>query len=264
MATDISSLMVIRDVTPDITTLSIPVDFLGGRARVGGRATVVRLQTGSLAVFSAVHLTPEVRAKLQSLGTVRYIVALNIQHHLHISAWAREFPDAHVVGMEGLPEKREQKPETAGVHFGTVFSAENKSSLRISDEFDAEFSYEYLEASMNKEIVFLHKPTRTLIEGDVIFNLPCKEQYSRTDEGSSGLLNKLLVHMFQTSGSLDWQRRILWYGASKATRASVGESLKTIERWEFDRIIPCHGDTIETGGKAVFEGIAKMYLDSQN
>ncbi len=210
-------------------------------------------------------MTEEARKKVQSLGTLRYIVALNIEHHLHISAWAKAFPEAKVVGMEGLPEKREQNPETSGIPFGTVFTTENKSSTTISAEFDEEFDYEYIDASMNKEIVFLHKPSATLIEGDIVFNLPATEQYSRTKEGAtSGLVNKLIGHFFQATGNLGWQRRILYYGAAKDTRARFGESLKRIGSWQFERIIPCHGDVIETGGRHVFDGIAKLYLDEQN
>jgi hypothetical protein len=93
--------MVIRDVVPGVTTLSVP--FLRfGLIKIGGRATVgmhpirssrphsislhcssnrgsqgkkystdnliVKLTSGSLAVFSPVALTPTVHSKLQTLG----------------------------------------------------------------------------------------------------------------------------------------------------------------------------------------------------
>jgi hypothetical protein len=35
---------------------------------------------------------------------------------------------------------------------------------------------------------------------------------------------------------------------------------KTVSGWDFDRIIPCHGDVIETGGKAKWDKVYDWYL----
>lgn len=48
-----------------------------------------------------------------------------------------------------------------------------------------------------------------------------------------------------------WQKRFLWYVAVK-DRVAFGNSAKRIMTWGFDRVVPCHGDVIETGGKDVF------------
>ncbi|KAK7626625.1 hypothetical protein IWX48DRAFT_621409, partial [Phyllosticta citricarpa] len=56
--------MVIRDVVPNvITTCSVPFARFG-HIKIGGRGTIVRLQNGSLAVFSPVALTEEVKKKV--------------------------------------------------------------------------------------------------------------------------------------------------------------------------------------------------------
>lgn len=189
---DPAAAMVIRDVVPGITTLSVPFE-LAGRVKTGGRGTLVRLSTSSLAIFSPVYLTPEVRAKIESLGTLRYIVALNIEHHLFISSWVEAFPTADVICMEGLPEKRAKNEAMKGVKFTHVFMSQSKTSMKISAEFDSEFQYEFLNSHQNKELVFLHQPTRTVIEADLIFNLPATEQYSKTGKAAdSGFLQNLL------------------------------------------------------------------------
>lgn len=41
-------------------------------------------------------------------------MAPNFEHHLNISAWSAEFPDAMVIGVEGLPEKREKTKRRKG------------------------------------------------------------------------------------------------------------------------------------------------------
>ena len=69
----------IREVIPrTITTLSVPFSRFG-RIKIGGRGTIVRLQNGSLAVFSPVALTDEVKQKVAELGEVKYITALDIE-----------------------------------------------------------------------------------------------------------------------------------------------------------------------------------------
>ena len=247
-----TSFMVIREVTPSITTLSVPFTLPGG-VKAGGRGTIVRLSTGSLAVFSAVTLTREVQAKVESMGRLRYIVALNIEHHLSISSWAKAFPDADVIGMEGLPEKREKNEGTKGVRFKHVFTVQNKKRMSISAEFDAEFEYEYIDSHQNKELVFMHKSTGTLMAADLIFNLPAIEQYSKSEENpNSGLLTKLSGNLLHTRGDVLWQKRILWYVSCSNNREGFAESAKRIHEWDFERIIPCHGDVIETGGKNIF------------
>lgn len=164
--------------------------------------------------------------------------------------------------MEGLPEKREADPETAGTIFTWVFSPKNKSTLKISSEFDAEFDYEYVDGHLNKELVFCHKPERTLIQADLIFNLPADEQYSKTGESaSSGLLTKLFSSFQNTKGTAALQKRFIWYVASGGDRDAFTRSIRRIDSWDFDRIIPCHGDVIETAGKDIFRKVLVWHLE---
>lgn len=260
---DPAKVMVIRDITPTITTLSVP--FLRfGLIKIGGRGTIVKLKTGSLAVFSPVALTPEVKSKVQSMGTMKYIVAPDFEHHIFVSSWAKEYPLAEVIGMEGLPEKREQDEATKGIKFAHVFSAKNKRDMRISPEFDDEFDYEYVHSHQNKELVFLHKPTKTMIEADLLFNLPATEQYSRSgQDATSGLFTKLFGSLMNTRGDMIWQKRVLWYGPGGKDRAGFGESAKILNTWDFDRIIPCHGDVIETGGKGILQRATAWFVDGK-
>jgi hypothetical protein len=78
--------MVIRKITPDIITCSTP--FLRfGKFAIGGRGTIVRLATGNLAVFSPVALTETVKKESEALGPVKYLVALDQEHHIFLESW---------------------------------------------------------------------------------------------------------------------------------------------------------------------------------
>ncbi|KAL8393952.1 hypothetical protein RB595_003642 [Gaeumannomyces hyphopodioides] len=254
-----ASTTVIRDVAPGITLFSVPLTM--GVLKLGGAMTAVKLSTsGALAVVSPIALSDDVRAKLASLGgEVRYLVSPNREHHVHISAWASAFPGAHVVVAEGLPEKREARAETRGTTYGTIFTAANKAGARIGADFDADLDCEYVDGSRNRELVLLHRASRTLIEGDVVFNLPAREAFSASGvDPAAGLVGRLAGAVLQTA-SPGWQRRVSWYAAA-SDKARFAESVKRINGWEFDRIIPCHGDVIESGGKKVFADIFEPYL----
>ena len=260
---DPAKVMVIRDLTPNLTTFSTP--FLRfGRIKIGGRGTLVKLQSGNLAVFSPVALTDDVKSTVASKGTLKYIVAPDIEHHIFISAWAAAYPDAEVIGMEGLPEKREGDPATRGVKFHHVFSAQNKLDLRVGAEFDREFDYEYVHSHGNKELAFVHKPSRTLIEADLLFNLPATEQFSKAGvPANSGLLTKLFGSIMNTRGDMVWQKRFLWYAGGGKDRQGFAQSAARMHKWDFDRIVPCHGDVIETGGKQKWDTLMEWFLEGQ-
>jgi len=218
-----------------------------------------------------VALTPEAKAKVDSLGgQVRYIVALDIEHHIFISDWAKAYPEATIIGPEGLPEKRTKmhaSPENSNVgeeSFATVFTKPNKREIRISPDFDADFEYEYVDAHPNKEIVFFYKPDGVLIQADLMFNLPAEEQYSRVPEAEkpqhAGILAKTFMALQSTAGDAKWQKRFLWHAASRSDRGGFNESMKRIEGWGFDTIVPCHGETVVGGGKALFEKVFEAHL----
>ncbi|KAH3006994.1 hypothetical protein KXV73_008790 [Aspergillus fumigatus] len=261
---DPSKVMVISKVTPEITTFSVPFSRFG-LFKIGGRGTLVKLRTGSLAVISPVALTPEVQQIIASEGgKVQYIIAPDIEHHLHITTWKRAFPDAQILAPEGLYEKRKTSrsyPDDPA--FDHIFTKDGKHSLSISDEFHADFEVEYMDGHGNREIILCHKPSRTLIEADLLFNLPCKEQYAQSEESpTAGLLNRAFISLLQATASPPTaHRRFAWYVLSKQDRASFAESVRRIYNWDFDRVIPCHGDVIENRGKEVFRSVFEWFLE---
>lgn len=220
----------------------------------------MKLSSGNLAVFSPVALTEDTRTKVVEFGgNVRYIIALDFEHHLFISEWATAFPDAVIVGPDGLQEKRatQDDPRVGNEKFDVVFNKQVKSSIKISDDFDTDFEYEYVDGHSNRELVFHYKPDKALIEADLLFNLPAIEQYSRLPESEmpkSGLLDKLFTTIQSPGGDAKWMQRMNWYLIA-TDRKSYNQSIATISSWDFDKIIPCHGETVESGGKALFEKV---------
>lgn len=222
----------------------------------------VKLSSGSLAVFSPVALTPQVQDAIASLGgKVKYIAAPDMEHHLYVTRWKEAFPDAQILAPQGLWEKRQSNPEFKNTEFAHIFTSEKKGKQKISEEFDSDFETEYVDGHPSRELVFLHKPSRTLIEADLLFNLPATEQYSKSGQSpTSGLLTKIISPLMSAAPPATWQKRFAWHLLA-ADRKSFRESMQRIDQWDFDRLIPCHGDVIETGAKGVFRNIMEWFLD---
>jgi hypothetical protein len=87
------------------------------------------------------------------------------------------------------------------------------------------------------EVVFLHRPSRSLIIADLAFNFGPDAHWAV----------KLLFRLGGTWGRFTPSRleRCLM-----KDRAAVRASIQRILEWDFDRIIVGHGPNIETGGKA--------------
>ncbi|KAI1873961.1 uncharacterized protein JN550_003230 [Neoarthrinium moseri] len=261
-----SEVMVIRDITPNVVTFSVP--FLRfGTVRIGGRGTLVRLTSGSLAVVSPVALTPEVKAKVaEKGGNVGYIIAPDIEHHIFISEWAKEFPNAKLIGPKGLQEKRDKvtNDEKIGKEkFSFIYTPENHQDNNVDQDFAANFEVEYVDPHPNKETVLFYKPDKVLIEADLMFNLPCIEQYSRVPEvekGGNALANKLFNGLNSTSGEAKGMKRFLWYGMSASNRPSFNKSVQRIDSWDFNTLIPCHGETLVGNGKDIFRKVFEWHL----
>lgn len=280
-----ADVMVIRNITPNVATFSVPFARFG-KLKVGGRGTLgkpitflyipflmantqlVKLTSGDLAVFSPVAFTDATRAKILEMGgLVRYIVALDIEHHIFISQWAKEYPDAKLIGPEGLQEKRhKQTDEKIGKEsFDVIFTKEKKKDIKISDEFDADFDYEYVDGHGNLELVFCYRPDKILIEADLLFNLPAIEQYSRVPDNEKpdgGISDKLFTGIQSTDGDVKWMQRFNWYLIAR-DRKSYTESVKVIDSWNFDTIIPCHGDVLEKNGKEIYTKVFDWHLHSK-
>ncbi|KAE8386339.1 Nse4 C-terminal-domain-containing protein [Aspergillus alliaceus] len=230
-----------------------------------GRGWPIKLASGALAVFSPVSLTPEVRETISSLGgNLKYIAALDLEHHINITPWKEAYPDAKIIAPEGLYEKRQSNPEHKDTPFHHVFRKENKGQQKISEEFDSEFETEYVYGHPSRELVFLHKRSGTLIEADLLFNLPAREQYSKTGESAtSGALTKIISPLLSTHPPATWQKRFVWYILSSGDRRAFNESVRRIDKWDFNRLIPCHGDVVESGAKGVFRTVMEWHLEEK-
>jgi hypothetical protein len=213
----------LEPIAENVWTTARPQKFWG--VETGTRTTFVRLTGGGLFVHCPVALDEGLRREVDALGPVRAVAASSLYHHLYVGDWMRAYPDALFACCPGLEKKR---PDLA---FGHVLSDE-PHPLWASDLEQVSFS-----ARFEKEVVFFHRASRTMITADALLNL--RHHHSRKTR-----LVALL--MFNLGPGRGWMERIAvqdW----KLGRAQVDRML----RWDIERIVLAHGDLVPARGREV-------------
>ena len=203
---------------------------------VGTRMTVIKLIDGSVILISPISITPLLADSIRDVGVVSHIIAPNIYHHLYLEAAARYYPAAMILVAPGLEEK-----------YSDINAQVLSKSLAIpfdnSIEYTELLGYAVQELSdpvVLNEIVFFHKPSRTLIITDGAYHI----------EESSPFWSRLLAKisgLYYILSPTSLEKR-----ASK-NKKILRESVTKILEWPFDAVIMAHGEVISTEGKAKFQ-----------
>jgi len=217
---------------------SYPVKYLG--MELTARMTVIRLEDGRLILHSPCEIDDHLRHALVELGEVACIVAPGTFHHLHVPSAQAAFPEAETFICPGIEGKR---PD---LHFDGL----------LGDIAPAAWAgqLEQVLVRGNRriwEVAFFHRQTRTLILVDLI------EKFTDATPKVDWKLKlwwKLVFHMWNTAKpapeyQLGWSDR-------KAARAS----LLRILQWDFERVIPAHGDIVEADGRKAVENARRNIL----
>jgi len=147
-------------VAPEVWTLQRPLNLIG--VDFGARMTIVRLKSGGLFLHSPIRLSSDTKEFCNKLGPVEYVIAPNTMHHLFISAYFTEYPAAIFLAPENLIKM------LPNLKFTRALSHAAESGYQ--DVMEQSF----VEGTRPKfdEMIFFHRPSRTLIVTDLLFNLP--------------------------------------------------------------------------------------------
>ena len=258
----------VDEVTENVITFSRPFARYG-HIKIGSRATAIQYGNGHIAVFSPPRFTSHVECALrQHFGTtdVRYIMVLNSNHVDDIWEWGVAYPFAKIVVSEDVhPTRTKLGHRELDSHQWVTISSKNKTGFKTGDAlFDSEFESMYLDHTPSKEVLWLHKPTKTLIEGEYFSNLPAHDQYALTkDRADRGLLTRINIKL-NRMGDNRWARRVHWYGHSRLDRHTYNATAQRVFAWDFDRVIPCHGDVIPSGAREEFATLFTHHLHPAN
>ena len=226
-----------KSLAPNLWVVDQP-DFGSGPAKgIGTRMTVIKLASGGLFLHSPTKLDDETRRALDSLGEVRAVVAPSRAHHLFVGDYIKTWPSAKLYGPPGLVGDIKDFRARSGAR------PDLKLDAVLGDDPQSEWAGEidqhlFKGARWLNEVVFFHRPSRTAIFTDLVFNVPADSKDARLFYAIVGARGHFGPHLIVRLAIRD----------RKAARESVAKILE----WDFDRVIVTHGDVLETGGKAKF------------
>jgi glyoxylase-like metal-dependent hydrolase (beta-lactamase superfamily II) len=199
------------------TELALP-----GWAWLPLRMTVLRLPDGALLLHSPIALDDALAAELAALGPVRHLVAPNLFHHLYLRPARERFPQARLHAPRGLAAKRPRLSFDAVLEPG--LPAEWGGAVEVLP---------LAGISRAEETLLLHRPSGTLICGDLVFNV----------QRWHGALTGLMLHTMGTAGRLAGSRML---HLLVRDRAAFRASLLALRERDFQRIVMGHGEVHES------------------
>lgn len=222
---------VLRQIDVSLWVAEQPLRYAG--FEMGRRMAVVRLTGDRLLVHSPVELRGPVRKELDELGEVSFVLPASILHgHLHMEQFREAYPHARLFGVPGLERKR---PD---LRFDSELG--ESPDPEWSDELDQKrFEGHRVAGRVLNEVELFQRQTRTLITGDLCFNI-----------GPDWPLKTRLL-----AWGPRMRRRL---GPTTAFRLGIRDrqaarrSVERILEWDFDRLLPGHGEIVESGARDAF------------
>lgn len=194
------------------------------------RMTVIRLESGELFIHSPIELNDKIKAEIDPLGSVKHLISPNKIHYWWIDQWAKAYPDAIKWASPGSQNAAAQQ----GWHFDRdLTDTPDKAWSNDIDQLIVTGS------RLLEEVVFFHKPSRTLILADLIENFESKKVQSRILQ----IMMKLAGNL-DPDGKLPIDLRFGYFGRHAALKSSV----KTMLSWHPERIVLAHGRWYSSNG----------------
>jgi len=209
----------------DVFTVTREQRFWG--VETGTRMTVVRLSDGGLLVHCPVALDDATRAEVDALGPVKAVVASSLFHHLYVGEWMKAYPEASFHPCPGLAEKR------SDLRWGTTLGDEPLLP------WEADVDQAAFTSRFEREVVFFHKKSHTLICADALLNL--SEHPSRT--------TRFLAMLMRNTGP---GKGYLEHIAVR-DKALGRRQVQRILQWNIDGVVLAHGELLHHGGSRAVE-----------
>lgn len=211
---------------PEIWTVEGPevaYRFAGLSLACPTRTTVVRLTDGRLWLHSPVAYSSTLAEALHELGRPAFLVAPNTLHHLHLSEWTKAHPEAAVYASPDLARR-------GGAVFGCAIPLS-----RPPQDWDGVLDSVVVDLGSFIEVVFHHRPSRTLIVTDLMQTF--EPQRVR------GALQRTILRFGGAVGP-NARASLEIRLAARGRRDRVRAALEIIRGWAPLRIVMVHGRPI--------------------
>lgn len=159
-------LYTLKKIAPDVWIAD------GGWIRFYGipfptRMTVIRLANGDVWVHSPIADQEGLAEAVAALGPIRHLIAPNWIHYAWITSWQKQFPKALTWVSPGAVQRAEKQ--------GVQLSFDCQLGDQPPADWSAEIDQRLAESHYHQELVFFHRPSKTLVLTDLIENFELKK-----------------------------------------------------------------------------------------
>ena len=208
---------------PNLWSVEHYFGWQAGFVQISVRMTVIRLEDGQLILHSPIPLSAALRTELDALGTVGFIVVPRAHGRFPEQA-SQAYPSAQLMAAPSSSRRRRSLPfrDLLVDQPPAAWAGQVESLL--------------LDGFRLQEVLLFHRSSRSLILTDLCFNIhhspsPVARLFFRANK------------MWQQFGPSRIIRRV-----AISNHYQFQESLERAYRWDFERIIPGHGEIIEHAG----------------
>ena len=227
-------------IKDQIWILEYPVRF--GGMDLFGRMTIIKLENGDLIVHDPCKIDDLVKSEIDALGEVKYIIAPGNYHHLFVTDFQKQYPNAETFLCPGLEKKR---PD---IKYDRIINDKPDSRWGgVLDQVVIEGT-KYI-----WEVAFFHKPSKTLILVDLLENIG--DDYKHHASLLLRFWWKIVFRMWNNpKAAPEYQ---MGWGKKELVRSGLNKILS----WNAERVILAHGEPVETNVAKVLSSAWQKVLN---
>jgi len=228
-------------IKDQIWILEYPIRFAA--MDLFARTTIIKMDSGDLIIHDPCRIDDDLKKEIDSLGVVKFIIAPGTYHHLFVTDFQEKYPSAETYLCPGLEQKR---PD---IKFDWILGT------KPDPRWEGILEQVLIQGTRHiSEVVFLHKPSRTIILVDLLENIGDDYRHK------AGLLLKF------------WWKIVLrmWNNPKAAPEYQMGWGKKNIVKiglnkilnWDAERVILAHGENIENNVNNILRTAWKRVLNA--
>lgn len=224
-----------EDIAEDVWGFTGEIRMPAG-VRFPLRMTGIRLPDGSMWLHSPVAIDDAMAWQIERLGPVQHLVAPSLIHNVHVAAARSRWPRARLYAAPGLRAK------LPGLPIDEDLGASAPAS------WGGAVATFPIRGAATHEVVFLHRPSRTLLVTDLAFNVvePANVQTS--------------AMLWITGSHGRFRSSKLWAWRWTQDRGAVADSVRRVLEQDFDRVVPCHGAIVDRDAEAALADATQPLL----
>ncbi|RED53595.1 DUF4336 domain-containing protein [Aestuariispira insulae] len=210
------------------------------------RSVIIRLPDGGLWIWSPIALTPELKAEVESLGSVKHLISPNKIHYLFLKDWKAAWPEAQLWGPQSTLDKLRKMHGDAEFErsFAGMAPLDQTAPVDWQGALDL---VRFTGSVFMDELVFHHVESDTVILADLSENFDCEFIKNNWSKWTHKFAHFWGITV-ESGGKAPLEWRLSWFNKKQARAAR-----EKVLSWGPRQVIMAHGAWQRENGRAFLE-----------